>query len=104
MGDEKVLLPRAGRKIVQSLLRFVDVAADAEQTRQPVRVTQADFIRHQAALRKTEHKSLLAGKPAFTLRVQQLEEQFATALNPRFRLAGKIIPGMVWSSARFSFK
>ena len=54
VGDKERLLGRDWRLLGDELARVVRVAADADQAGQVVRIAQANFERHQAALRKTE--------------------------------------------------
>src|SRR5665213_4340400 len=52
MSEEKALLRGRRRKFPRQPLRLMNVAADSDHARQPMRVARADFNRHQTALRE----------------------------------------------------
>src|SRR5439155_21574117 len=94
VGYQQTLLPRDRRQLQEQSLRFMDVAADADQSGEEVGIAQADFDGHQAALGKAEEHGLVGAPAARALFVKQFKQERAAPLDAGARVAGKIIPGI----------
>ncbi|SVB18228.1 uncharacterized protein METZ01_LOCUS171082 [marine metagenome] len=90
--DEKRLLLGHGRLPGDELLRLMRVATDANQTSEPVRIANTHLERHQATLRKTEHKRLFRCEAIGALSVEQVEQQAAAALHADARFVINVVP------------
>ena len=90
--DKERLLRRDRRLLGDEPLRLVRVAADADQTGEPVRIANAHLVRHQAALRKTEHKRLLRCEAIDALSVEQIEQQSTAAFHADARFVINVVP------------
>jgi hypothetical protein len=91
--DEESLLPADGRGVVDQILQFEDLAANADQTGETTGESGADIERHQAALRESEQKHLLDRVAFLNVRFDQFEQRFTAADDARFLVAVIVVPG-----------
>ena len=80
------------REVADQIFNVKNPAADADDACEPMRIMQAGFERHEAALRKTAERDLSGGKIFRAPIVQQIKEHLATAMNAGRDVAGIIEP------------